>query len=108
MNLGSLPLSVASCSGQAIFLVDEDCGDGTATVTLPYEFLPLPEKGDKGMALDRSGKMVCEAEVVDVKSAKAFDKTHLLTIKVPNEYVMKTRFYKRINAPEGTTPLTLA
>ena len=52
--------------------------------------------------------MVCEAEVVDVKSAKAFDKTHLLTIKVPNEYVMKTRFYKRINAPEGTTPLTLA
>ena len=26
---------------QAIFLVNEDCGDGTAEVTLPYEFLPL-------------------------------------------------------------------
>ena len=40
-------MCVASCSGQAIFLVDEDCGDGTATVTLPYEFLPLPEEGKK-------------------------------------------------------------
>ena len=87
-------MCVASCSGQAIFLVDEDCGDGTATVTLPYEFLPLPSEGDKGIALGRDGKKVCEATVVSVKSAKAFDKTHLLTMRVPKEYAMKARFYK--------------
>lgn len=86
-------MCVASCSGQAIFLVDEDCGDGMATVTLPYEFLPLPEVGTKGQGLGRDGKPICEAEVVSVKSLKAFDKTNLLTIKVPKAYAMKARFF---------------
>lgn len=105
-NITSLPISVcdsdcincgmcvASCSGQAIFLVDEDCGDGTATVTLPYEFLPLPEAGTKGIALGRNGQKVCDAEVVKVKSVKAFDKTNLLTMRVPKEFAMTARFFK--------------
>lgn len=105
-NITSLPLvvdgaecincgmCVASCSGQAIFLVDEDCGDGTATVTIPYEFLPLPETGTKGAALGRNGKKVCEAEVLGVKASKAFDKTNLLTMRVPKEYAMKARFFQ--------------
>ncbi len=87
-------MCVASCSGQAIFLVDEDCGDGSATVTIPYEFYPLPTKGTKGIALGRDGKEVCEAEIVLVKSSKAYDKTHLLTMRVPKEYAMKARFFK--------------
>ena len=87
-------MCVASCSGQAIFLVDEDCGDGTATVTIPYEFLPLPEAGTKGVALGRNGQKVCEAEVVSVKSNKAYDKTNLLTMRIPKEYAMKARFFK--------------
>lgn len=86
-------MCVASCSGQAIFLVDEDCGDGTATVTLPYEFLPLPAVGTKGKGLGRDGKPVCDAEVVSVKSVPVFDKTNLLTIRVPKEYAMKARFF---------------
>ena len=89
-------MCVASCSGQAIFLVEEDCGDGTATVTLPYEFLPLPEAGTKGKGLGRDGKAICDAEVVAVKSNKAFDKTNLLTIRVPKEYAMKARFFKAV------------
>ncbi|MCD7856157.1 MAG: FAD-dependent oxidoreductase [Clostridiales bacterium] len=105
-NITSLPIAVndsqcincgmcvASCSGQAIFLVDEDCGGGFASVTLPYEFLPLPKEGTKGKALGRNGKPVCDAEVVSVKSMKAFDKTNLLTVKVPKEYAMKARFFK--------------
>lgn len=105
-NITSLPISVdhsecincgmcvASCSGQAIFLVNEDCGDETATVTIPYEFLPLPEAGTKGTALGRDGRVVCEAEVVQVKSVKAFDKTNLLTMRVPKEYAMTARFFK--------------
>lgn len=88
-------MCVASCSGQAIFLVDEETEPGYGTVTLPYEFLPLPEAGDKGIALGRDGKEVCKAEVVKVRSAKAFDHTHLLTIKVPSDMTMKARFYKR-------------
>ena len=87
-------MCVASCSGQAIFLVDEEYEPGYSAITLPYEFLPLPKPGAKGSALGRDGKKVCEAEVLDVKSAKAFDQTHLLTMKVPAEYVMKARFFK--------------
>ena len=107
-NITSLPIAVddakcincgmcvASCSGQAIFLVNEDCGDETATVTLPYEFLPLPEAGTKGKGLGRDGKPVCDAEVVSVKSMKAFDKTNLLTIRVPKEFASKARFFKAV------------
>ncbi|MFT8889082.1 MAG: FAD-dependent oxidoreductase [Ethanoligenens sp.] len=87
-------MCVASCSGQAIFLVDEDYADGFAAVTLPYEFLPLPQKGDKGVALGRDGRVVCEAEVVRVRTSPAFDKTTLLTIQVPVGMAMKARFYK--------------
>lgn len=87
-------MCVASCSGQAIFLVDEDCGDGSGTVTLPYEFFPLPAVGAKGYGLGRDGNRVCEAEVVSVKTVKAFDHTNLITIKVPKEYAMKARFFK--------------
>ena len=87
-------MCVASCSGQAIFLVEEDVEPGYGEVTMPYEFLPLPEKGDKGIALGRDGKEVCEAEVTKIRSAKAFDHTNLLTIKVPNEKLMQARFFK--------------
>ena len=87
-------MCVASCSGQAIFLVNEDCRDGTDEVTIPYEFLPLPKTGTKGIALGRNGQKVCEAEVVGVKSIKAYDKTSLLTMKVPKDYAMTARFFK--------------
>ena len=89
-------MCVASCSGQAIFLVDEDTGDGSSTVTMPYEFIPLPEVGDKGFGLNRKGEKICEAEVVSVRAVKAFDHTNLLTIKVPKEYAMKARFFKAL------------
>jgi thioredoxin reductase/Fe-S-cluster-containing hydrogenase component 2 len=88
-------MCVAGCSGQAIFLVDEDAGEGSAQITIPYEFLPLPSEGDTGIALGRDGKPVCDASVVRVRSGKAFDKTNLLTIRVPKEFAMKARFFKR-------------
>ncbi|MGN0728699.1 FAD-dependent oxidoreductase [Treponema sp.] len=87
-------MCVASCSGQAIFLVDEDFEPDFASITLPYEFLPLPQKGEKGFGLSRSGEKICSAEVVEVRTSPAFDHTSLLTIKVPKEFSMRARFYK--------------
>lgn len=86
-------LCVASCSGQAIFLVDEEYEQNYASVTMPYEFLPFPEKGEIGYGLGRNGAKLCEAEVVEVKESKAYDHTNLLTIKVPKRFAMKVRFY---------------
>ncbi len=88
-------MCVASCSGQAIFLVDEACDETYASVMLPYEFLPLPKAGDTGIALGRDGSPCCEAEVISVKSSPAFDHTHLLTMKVPKQYAMKARFFRK-------------
>lgn len=87
-------LCVAACPGQAIFLVDEDIGGGYASVTIPYEFLPYPEAGDTGTALDRSGAAVCPAQVIGIKAAKGFDSTALLTMRVPRDMAGKARFYK--------------
>lgn len=88
-------LCVAACSGQAIFLMEEKEEEGMTWVTMPYEFSPLPKVGERGKALNRSGTVLCEAEVVAVKSNKVFDHTHLLTIKIPIEHGMSSRFYKR-------------
>lgn len=105
-NITSLPISVAdkkcincglcvaSCPGQAIFLIDEDSGDGKASITLPYEFMPLPPVGSKGKALGRDGQVVCDAEVAKVRTGNAYDSTALLTISVPKEFAMKARFFQ--------------
>lgn len=87
-------MCVASCSGQAIFLVDETYESGYASVAFPYEFLPTPVVGERGMALDRSGAPVCETEIVNVKKLPAMDKTAVVTMKVPVQYVHRARFYK--------------
>lgn len=86
---------VAGCPGQAIFLVNEDVGDGKGEVTMPYEFLPLPVVGETGTALDRSGRPVCAAEVVRVRQSTQFDSTVLLTIRVPADKVMDARAYRK-------------
>lgn len=87
-------MCVANCPGQAIFLVDETFEEGYASITMPYEFLPAPKVGDRGEALDRQGKAVCQAEVVSVKTNKIFDHTMLLTIKVPKEFADTARCYR--------------
>lgn len=87
-------MCVASCSGQAIFLLDEDYAPGYASVGLPYEFLPLPAAGEKGTALGRDGKPVCQAEVISVRTAPAMDKTAVLTMKVPVEFAHRARFFQ--------------
>ncbi|MGN0484301.1 MAG: FAD-dependent oxidoreductase [Lachnospiraceae bacterium] len=87
-------MCVASCSGQAIFLVDEEYDEAYATVTMPYELLPYPEEGCMGKGLNRSGEAVCNATVISVKTSPAFDKTALLTVKIPKEKVNEVRFFR--------------
>ena len=82
-------MCVASCPGQAIFLVDEDAGDGFSTVTLPYEFLPVPTAGTRGRGLSRSGEEICDAVVESVRCVSAFDHTNLLTMRVPEDCAME-------------------
>ncbi|GHU75831.1 hypothetical protein FACS1894188_07420 [Clostridia bacterium] len=88
-------LCVAACPGQAIFLIHKTFSDDFGLITMPYEFLPLPRRGDVGAGLSRDGGEICAAEVIEVRTAEIYDKTALLTIKVPTDMLMRVRFYKR-------------
>ncbi len=78
-------LCIAACPGQAIFVVDMTYGEGKATVQLPYEFLPLPEKGELVGGLNRAGEEVCEGQVLRVVNSKKLDRTPVVTVIVPRD-----------------------
>ena len=76
---------VLACPGLAIFLLDRNYSKDQAALTLPYEFLPPPKKGEKVIALNRNGTKVCEGEVLYVILSKKGDRTALLKIVIPKE-----------------------
>ena len=58
---------VSECPGLAIFVVNMNFSGDEAAIIMPYEFLPLPRKGEVYQALDREGKVVGEAKIIAVK-----------------------------------------
>ena len=76
---------VEACPGLAIFLVKVE-GEH-ARVTLPYEFLPFPGKGERVMSLNRKGEYVCDGVVMRTRHTK----TPVVTVEVPREYAMEVR-----------------
>lgn len=82
---------IPHCSGLAVFVVDKTYSEMEATVSFPYEYLPLPIKGQVVKGLDRTGKAVCEATVVRVVHTKKSDHTPVITIAVPKEYADEVR-----------------
>lgn len=103
-------LCVAKCPGQAIFLVDQTAPDYD-TVTLPYEYYPLPQKDQEVYCLSRSGEFLAMGNVIRIVMTKANDRTAVVEIKVPKGYGMEVRGLstdkKRMAAgtmPEKPTP----
>ncbi|HHW94075.1 MAG TPA: 4Fe-4S binding protein [Clostridiaceae bacterium] len=84
------------CPGLAIFIIDESKGDGTATVTIPYEFRPLPEKGETVRAVNRQGNIIGDGVVTRILASKK-TKTPLITVQIPAELVYEVRFLNLID-----------
>jgi thioredoxin reductase/Fe-S-cluster-containing hydrogenase component 2 len=84
------------CPGQAIFRVNMTYSEDKASVAFPYEFLPMPEKGDIVRSVNRAGEVVCEAEVLRVQRPKGFDRTAVVTVVVPKNLAMEVRSMKRL------------
>ncbi|KPJ49449.1 4Fe-4S ferredoxin [candidate division TA06 bacterium DG_26] len=84
-------LCVSRCPGIAIFVVNWNYSEKEGLVMIPYEFLPLPKKGDIVDGLDRTGRKVCDARVVRVLNREAQDRTAIISLAVPKEYVMRVR-----------------
>jgi len=98
-------ICIAKCSGLAIFVVDKSGKDSTGKgkVSFPYEFYPLPQKGDKVKGVNRSGEIVCDAVVTSVINPKSYDHTPVITIEVPVEWADEVRNMKAApsNEPES-------
>ncbi|MFP4457109.1 MAG: 4Fe-4S dicluster domain-containing protein [Clostridia bacterium] len=88
-------LCVAACPGLAISVVDETYSEEEALIKLPWEFLPLPKKGQTVKTLDRSGQEVGKGKVVAVLDSKVFDRTRIIHIVVPKEHAMVVRSLDR-------------
>ncbi len=102
-------LCISACPGLAIFVVHKNINSSDKNsnlstqsklintnhkqgiVMLPYEFLPLPQKGDIVKGLSREGKIICEARVTRVLLTKKQDRTAVISILVPQKLIMEVR-----------------
>lgn len=82
---------VPRCPGLAIFIVNMKHTPGMATLTMSYELLPVPVKGQEVTALDRAGKAVGKATVLRVINPPAYDRTAAVTIEVPADRINDIR-----------------
>lgn len=94
-------LCIPKCPGLAIFLIDMTFAPDKALVEFPYEYLPLPSKGDVVGVVDRSGKVIGRGEVVRVLVSKAFDGTAVVGVAVSKELAMDVRSIARRKHGDG-------
>jgi len=84
-------LCISWCPGLAIFVVDKTWSDEFALIMLPYEYVPVPEKGQMVAGLDRAGEKLGNFEVIRAKSGGKKNKTWTISIAVPKELAMEVR-----------------
>ncbi len=77
------------CPGLAIFMLR--LRDGKGEVTLQYEFLPVPKKGDKVKLLNRKGEVVGEGVVTWVLPPERNDQTALVRVEMDPELIYDVR-----------------
>jgi Fe-S-cluster-containing hydrogenase component 2 len=86
-------LCIPRCPGLAIFVIDERPEDHSI-IYLPYEFLPIPEKGSKAIGLDREGREVCEVKIEKVLQSPKFNHCAIIGISVPKGMELEIRFFR--------------
>lgn len=82
---------IAKCPGLAIFWVDLTYLKDEVLVAIPYEFLPLPQPGEKVEAVNREGKTVTQGRVVKVDNRKRNDRTAVIYLAVRPEFAQEVR-----------------
>ncbi|SHF31600.1 Thioredoxin reductase [Marinitoga hydrogenitolerans DSM 16785] len=79
---------VSICPGLAIFVVDNE----KESILIPYEFYPVPKKGEFVEILNREGNILEKNEVLSVRKLK--DKTNLIEVKVSKRNIKHSRHIK--------------
>jgi Fe-S-cluster-containing hydrogenase component 2 len=72
-------LCISACPGLAIYIKDYTYSETRASITFPFEYYPLPAKGDEIELVNRFGEAVCRGEVLKIANGPANDKTAIVT-----------------------------
>lgn len=89
---------IAACPGLAIFVVNG--AREKAQISFPYEYHPLPKRGDTVDCVDRSGKVVTSGRVLRVVKAPNYDHTAVITVEVDQAYIDVVRSIKRLEGSD--------
>ncbi len=87
-------ICVSRCPGLAIFVVDMNYSDDMALVKIPFEYVPLPQKGQFATAVNRAGEEMGSFEVVKVTSGGKKNMTYVISLAVPKDMAMEIRNIK--------------
>ena len=82
---------IVACPGQACFVVDLDYSPHEASVDIPYEYLPLPVKGQQVRARNNEGEVICQAHVDKVIVSPKNDHTPIVRLIVPKDKALQVR-----------------
>lgn len=93
-NCNGCGLCIAHCPGLAIMIVDATYSENEVLIKIPYEFIPLPEQGEVVKGLNREGQYVCDVRVVRILDSKALDRTPIVSIAVPRQYMKVVRNFR--------------
>ena len=94
---------IAACPGLAIFLVNRIYSPTEAAVSVPYEYLPMPEVGSAVDALDRHGEPICSGSVIRIARSGRNDNTAVVTLVVPAHYSDQVRSFRMTDGSEKKT-----
>ncbi len=94
-------MCIAQCPGLAIFVVDYTFSEDRGIVRIPYEYLPLPVKGQEVIALNRAGENVGKAIVEKIQTNPSFSKTNIIWLSVPKDQLMEVRNFRVGDSNDG-------
>lgn len=89
-------LCVSACPGLAIYIKDYTFEESRALITFPFEYLPLPAKGQQVELVDRFGEVVCPGEIIRIQISKKADRTPLVSAAFDKKYFMDVISMKRL------------
>ena len=87
-------ICISFCPGLAIFVVDKTYSEDLALVKLPYEYVPVPQVGQRVIGLSRAGEELGSFEVIRATSGGTKNKTYTISLVVPKELAMEVRDIK--------------
>ncbi|MTI48069.1 MAG: 4Fe-4S ferredoxin [Firmicutes bacterium] len=93
-NCNGCGMCISACPGLAIIVIDGSYSDEEVLFKIPYEFLPLPNKGDIVKGLNRAGEYITDVKVIKVQNPKSFDKTPIVHLAVNRDFLYQFRNIK--------------